>query len=396
MRYVMDKKILLGRRLRELRKRRGINQEKLAEMISVEPATISNIENGKNYPSMTNLESILKVLGFTLAYNLFDFGVRRGVLDISKESTEKQKLLRAQQAQELKLNIIDTYTKIVMMKKQLELDEEILALAKSNLEMKQRLYKAKEISKTELNDQKVEVDRFQNEIYELKSRLSEYLNLLSFFTDEEYDFENFTVAEIAKPDFDPYEFNDYTRTIVSDIQENEIRQKELEVKVAKRNFLPKVNLYSRYYLYGSDAVSYPRANRDIEPSNWSIGASVNMPLFDGMKQASVLEKSKLELKKSEVERDKALAELKNRVSTMRSNLHWLDKQIENNQNIIKELADKEVSTNKLLSRRLISPIEANDVKISLLKEKIDYEKNKATEVATLKGIQALTDYNKEK
>ena len=39
----MDKKKLLGRRLRELRKRKGINQEQLAEMISVEPATISNI-----------------------------------------------------------------------------------------------------------------------------------------------------------------------------------------------------------------------------------------------------------------------------------------------------------------------------------------------------------------
>lgn len=68
----MDKKILLGRRLRELRKRRGINQEKLAEMISVEPATISNIENGKNYPSMTNLEAILKVLGYTFT-EAFDF-----------------------------------------------------------------------------------------------------------------------------------------------------------------------------------------------------------------------------------------------------------------------------------------------------------------------------------
>ena len=58
----MDKKKLLGLRLRELRKRKGINQEKLAELISVEPATISNIENGKNYPSMINLENILNVL----------------------------------------------------------------------------------------------------------------------------------------------------------------------------------------------------------------------------------------------------------------------------------------------------------------------------------------------
>lgn len=68
----MDKKKLLGQRLRELRKRKGINQEKLAELISVEPATISNIENGKNYPSMINLESILCVLESSFL-DVFDF-----------------------------------------------------------------------------------------------------------------------------------------------------------------------------------------------------------------------------------------------------------------------------------------------------------------------------------
>jgi len=68
----MDKKELLGKRIRELRKRKGINQEKLAELINVEPATISNIENGKNYPSMINLENILNVLGITFL-DVFDF-----------------------------------------------------------------------------------------------------------------------------------------------------------------------------------------------------------------------------------------------------------------------------------------------------------------------------------
>lgn len=68
----MDKKKLLGSRLRELRKRKGFNQEKLAELISVEPATISNIENGKNYPSMMNLEGILKVLDSSFL-EAFDF-----------------------------------------------------------------------------------------------------------------------------------------------------------------------------------------------------------------------------------------------------------------------------------------------------------------------------------
>lgn len=68
----MDRKQLLGKLLRELRKRKGINQEKLAEYINVEPATISNIENGKNYPSMINLENIIKVLNVSFI-EVFDF-----------------------------------------------------------------------------------------------------------------------------------------------------------------------------------------------------------------------------------------------------------------------------------------------------------------------------------
>ena len=68
----MDKRELLGKRLRELRKRKGISQEKLAELINVDPTTISNIENGKNYPSMMTLENLLEVLGSSFL-EAFDF-----------------------------------------------------------------------------------------------------------------------------------------------------------------------------------------------------------------------------------------------------------------------------------------------------------------------------------
>lgn len=68
----MDKRILLGRRLREIRKQKGFKQEKLAEIIDVDPTTISNIENGKNYPSMINLENIIEALGCTFS-DIFDY-----------------------------------------------------------------------------------------------------------------------------------------------------------------------------------------------------------------------------------------------------------------------------------------------------------------------------------
>ena len=86
----MNKKELLGKRLRELRKRKGINQEKLAEMIEVDPPTISNIENGKNYPSLINLENLLNVLDSSFL-EAFDFEHKNKKEDLLSQINEKLK-----------------------------------------------------------------------------------------------------------------------------------------------------------------------------------------------------------------------------------------------------------------------------------------------------------------
>lgn len=67
----MDKKKLLGRRIKELIKQRGISQEKIAELVGIEPTALSNIVTGRNYPLMTTLEKILQVLdaNFSDAFN---------------------------------------------------------------------------------------------------------------------------------------------------------------------------------------------------------------------------------------------------------------------------------------------------------------------------------------
>ena len=68
----MQKKKLLGIRIKELRRRKGYSQEKLSELINVDPTTISNIENGKNYPTLINLENITNVLNVSFL-DVFDF-----------------------------------------------------------------------------------------------------------------------------------------------------------------------------------------------------------------------------------------------------------------------------------------------------------------------------------
>ena len=59
------------------------------------------------------------IIGLTLNYNLFDFGVRRGYLDIAKEDIILKSLIEAEQEQELTLNLIDSYSKILIVHMQL-------------------------------------------------------------------------------------------------------------------------------------------------------------------------------------------------------------------------------------------------------------------------------------
>lgn len=58
----IDIKKLLGRRIKELRTRKGMTQEKLAEMIGVGERNLSKIECGNNFVTSETLSNILSAL----------------------------------------------------------------------------------------------------------------------------------------------------------------------------------------------------------------------------------------------------------------------------------------------------------------------------------------------
>lgn len=69
---IVDYRKKLGQRIRELRKKRGLRQEQLAELSDVEPTSVSNIENGRNYPSIQTLEKFINVLEISFS-DVFQF-----------------------------------------------------------------------------------------------------------------------------------------------------------------------------------------------------------------------------------------------------------------------------------------------------------------------------------
>lgn len=66
----MDIKVKIGIRLRELRKQKGLSQEKFSFVCELDRTYIASIEQGKRNVSIANIEKIAKALDMSV-YEFF-------------------------------------------------------------------------------------------------------------------------------------------------------------------------------------------------------------------------------------------------------------------------------------------------------------------------------------
>lgn len=67
-----DSKRLVGERIQQLRKRKGLSQDELSGRIGIDTKSLSRLERGAHYPSLETLERIRIALGVELK-DFFDF-----------------------------------------------------------------------------------------------------------------------------------------------------------------------------------------------------------------------------------------------------------------------------------------------------------------------------------
>ena len=100
-------KQLLGARIKEIRRERGLSQEELSEQVGIDAKHLSRIEVGGSYPSLDTLEKIGKILNVELK-DFFEFShlledrkeMKDALNSLMKEATEERlklaiKVLRA-------------------------------------------------------------------------------------------------------------------------------------------------------------------------------------------------------------------------------------------------------------------------------------------------------------
>ncbi len=87
-----EHKILLGKNIRRIRKRTNLTQDAFSERIGIEPSSLSNIENGKSFPSTITLIQIQEK--FSISPNeIFNTEHLKDIKFIESDLISKIKLL---------------------------------------------------------------------------------------------------------------------------------------------------------------------------------------------------------------------------------------------------------------------------------------------------------------
>ncbi len=74
----------IGEKIKFFRKKRGLSQDKLAELVNMEMKSLSRIEAGHNYPQCENLVAIARVLQIS-PWQLYFFDESKNINDMKRE-----------------------------------------------------------------------------------------------------------------------------------------------------------------------------------------------------------------------------------------------------------------------------------------------------------------------
>ena len=88
----MGIKELLGKRIKEIRKERGLTQEEFAERINISQRTLSGIEVGKNFLTSQTFDKILEVFEIQ-PDEIFKVKSLRPIEELRKELVENIKTM---------------------------------------------------------------------------------------------------------------------------------------------------------------------------------------------------------------------------------------------------------------------------------------------------------------
>ncbi len=323
-----------------------------------------------------------------LSYNLFDFGIRKRQLQISKAEDEQKEILLQKDTKDLKLDAVELYAKTLALYKESKIKEETLALYNELYDINKKLRQAGEISEIDVIDSEIKVSEIKTDLDEIKNNLAKNLSEVSFYTNQSYDVKNIELKDFpSNPQNTPEtadnivklsaEFNNLIPEESFEVKayDLEIYKKQKEYEIQKRANYPRIMFDTRYNLYGSDPSNFFSGIGDLGQRSLTFRLSTSFVLFDGFKNINTIAKSKMEVEKLKVQKEEQIAELKKKYEQIQLDSQNALVQNENNANTLALVNKNLKMLENLNTKGLIDKSSCINKRLSLLDKKLNLEQN---------------------
>lgn len=297
---------------------------------------------------------------------------------IAKQELAQKEINYNMQLRDLKLKILELYGKIEQNNNAINTKSEILSLYKNMFSNKERMFKAGINDKLSVMDEAVKIAKTQNEIENSKLELKNALEDLTYYTKNNYNISNLSVQSINMEEQDDKNIVSISskNIIESEINKNEynlnfdpyttdeakyydleIDKKKSELSILKRQLFPSFRFYTGYSLYGQNPHNYYSSIQDISQRSFVVGISSQYVFFDGFKNRANREKTKLEIEKLQVEKEKKLSELENKYQKSYKAYETYNEELNVNRQLLATVKEKlndieRLNANKLTDQNL--------------------------------------------
>ena len=348
----------------------------------------------------------------TLSYNLFDFGIQGKKVHIAKQELAQKELSYNLQLKDLKLKILDLYSKAQQHNNTINMKSEVLALYNNMFENKERMFRAGINNKLSVMDEAVKIAKTQTEIENSKLELKTTLQDLSYYTKTEYEdigalkFGNIDDNSTEEDNYVEVSYEDY---IKSGIEENaynfsfnpyltdeakyydlEIEKKKSELSILKRQLLPSFRFYVGYSLYGQNPNNYWSSIQDVGQRSFLVGISSQYVFFDGFKNRANREKTKLEIQKLQIEKEKKLSDLETKYKKSYEAYETYNEELMINQELLSTVKEKLTAINRLKASELVEQNELLSAKAELLNQECELEQNIINITAKMEELKIMS------
>lgn len=365
-----------------------------------------------NYVGNTVVSSYTQyrnLVSLGMQYNLFDFGAINKKVLMAKKDIESKKVSFDIQIKDLKLKILELYTRTLEASNEIKTKSEILKVYEQIFHNKERLFAAGTNDKISVMDEAVKIARAQDDIENSQLELKKTLADLSSFTQQKYEIKKLEVLDLEEMNipnstvtvgnFEPLKakivekdvdlsFNP-DNSLESKFYDFEIEKKKAEYEMYKRQRYPAFKFYTNYLMYGQDPNSYASAYSDFKQASIAFGISGSFAFFDGFKNRASKEKAALEIQRLQFEKEKKLSDIRTEYEKSYGAYDSYTEDLVIKKDLLNKVKEKLTAVDRMMQNGLAQRNDLLSTKAELLNQEYELQKNIVDISSKIKEIEIM-------